>query len=105
MLRRAAVWFWGSLGRDTGGWYVKVTLGPPAVGGGPRYLLMPLGQRFCDETVETREAKQAGHLWWVLLPHLGLPWWLSGNESTCNAGAVGITFLPDESLFKNGVSP
>ena len=32
MLRRAAVWFWGSRGRDTGGQcHVKVTLGPPAV--------------------------------------------------------------------------
>ena len=29
-------------------------------------------------------------LWYIVL---GLPWWLSGKESACNAGAAGISGL------------
>ena len=27
-------------------------------------------------------------LWYIVL---GLPWWLSGKESACNAGAAGVS--------------
>ena len=29
-------------------------------------------------------------LWYIVL---GLPWWLSGKESACNAGAAGVSGL------------
>ena len=30
-----------------------------------------------------------------LTPHTGLPWWLSGKESACNAGGTGDAgFIP-----------
>ena len=33
----------------------------------------------------------------------GLPWWLSGKESTCNAGAVGDTgSIPGSGRFPGG---
>ena len=37
-------------------------------------------------------------LWYIVL---GLPWWLSGKESACNAGAAGVSGLIPES----GTSP
>ena len=34
---------------------------------------------------------------WTYIQHVRLPWWLSGKESSCNAGHAG-----DEDLFPEG---
>jgi len=36
----------------------------------------------------------------VYMIFLGLPWWLSGTESTCNAGAAGdLSSIPELGRF------
>ena len=94
MLRRAAVWFWGSQGRDTGGWCdVKVTLGRPTVWntkGGPGICWYLWFNIFVMKQLRPRKPSKeviVGGYWCLIwgFPYMGL----GSNESTCNIGATG----------------
>ena len=41
-----------------------------------------------------------GRRLWYFIPTRGLPWWLSGEESACNAGDVGL--IPRSGTFPGG---